>query len=79
VRWVRVSTDAAVAAKEILARRMTIRDYRESLRGPLEHATLCRDDPLPGLADAPLLLAGRLVRRLGAGDGRRGAGRTPRS
>jgi len=75
VRWVRMSTDAAVAAKEIASGRLSPRAYAGSLRGPLEHAMLCRDDPLPALADAPLLL----VRRLAVAGGRPGAGRTRRS
>jgi D-aspartate ligase len=54
VRWVRTTTDLPVVLREIAAGRMSIASYRASLKGPLEHAMLVRDDPLPGLADAPL-------------------------
>jgi predicted ATP-grasp superfamily ATP-dependent carboligase len=64
VRWVRMATDLPTAAQEILARRMSIRDYLSSLRGPLEHAMICRDDPWPGIADLPLTGLVHLRRRL---------------
>jgi predicted ATP-grasp superfamily ATP-dependent carboligase len=54
IRWVRMVTDIPTIAPEIVAGRMSGREYFASLRGPLEHATISRDDPLPGIADLPL-------------------------
>lgn len=54
VRWVRLTTDLPTAAREVVAGRLSARAYLWSLRGPLEHGVMARDDPLPGLADAPL-------------------------
>jgi predicted ATP-grasp superfamily ATP-dependent carboligase len=47
--------------------------YLSSLRGPLEHAMISRDDPLPGIADIPLTALIHLRRYLR----RQGAGRKP--
>jgi D-aspartate ligase len=66
VRWVRMATDLPTAAQEIAAGRMSVRAYLSSLRGPLEHAMICRDDPLPGIADMPLTGLVHLRRRLRA-------------
>jgi predicted ATP-grasp superfamily ATP-dependent carboligase len=43
---------------------MSVRTYLSSLRGPLEHAMICRDDPLPGIADVPVHGFIHLRRRL---------------
>jgi D-aspartate ligase len=67
VRWVRMATDLPTIAREILGGRMSVRAYLSSLRGPLEHAMICRDDPLPGIADAPLIAMIRLRRLLRSG------------
>jgi D-aspartate ligase len=64
IRWVRMVTDLPTIAPEIVAGRMSGRDYFASLRGPLEHATISRDDPLPGIADLPLTAFDNLRRRL---------------
>jgi predicted ATP-grasp superfamily ATP-dependent carboligase len=57
VRWVRMATDLPTAAREIIAGRMALGAYLWSLRPPLEHAMFASDDPLPGLLDAPLIVA----------------------
>jgi predicted ATP-grasp superfamily ATP-dependent carboligase len=67
VRWVRTTTDLPAAAQEILSRKMSLRSYLQSLRGPLEGAIFARDDPAPAVAELPLLLL-IVVRRLLRGD-----------
>jgi D-aspartate ligase len=57
VRWTRLSTDLPTALREIARGRLTLRDYARSLRGPRERAIFAADDPLPGLAELPLLAA----------------------
>jgi D-aspartate ligase len=64
VRWIRMATDLPTIAREILGGRMSLRAYLSSLRGPLEHAMFCRDDPLPGIADVPLTALIHLRRRV---------------
>jgi D-aspartate ligase len=64
VRWIRMATDLPTSAREIVARRMSLRVYFSSFRRPLEHAMICRDDPLPGIADLPLTALAHLRRRL---------------
>jgi predicted ATP-grasp superfamily ATP-dependent carboligase len=64
IRWVRMATDLPTVAGEILAGRMSIRGYLASLRGPLEHAMISRDDPLPGFADVPVTALTHMRRRL---------------
>jgi D-aspartate ligase len=66
VRWIRMATDVPTVAREIFTGRMTVRSYIASLRGPLEHAMIARDDPLPGIADVPLTAVIQVRRRLGA-------------
>jgi predicted ATP-grasp superfamily ATP-dependent carboligase len=56
VRWLRVATDTPAALGEVFARRLAIRDYARSLRRPHEAAIFAWDDPLPGLAELPVLL-----------------------
>ncbi len=63
VRWIRMVTDLPTIAPEIAAGRISGRDYLASLKGPLEHAMICRDDPLPGIADLPLTVLSFLRRR----------------
>jgi D-aspartate ligase len=65
VGWLRVTTDTPTALKEMLARRLRVREYARSLRRPRESAIFAWDDPLPGLAELPVLLyvlARRLMR-----------------
>jgi D-aspartate ligase len=56
IRWMWPVTDVPVAARELLHRRLRIRDYVSSFRRPLDLATLTLDDPLPGLVEPPLRL-----------------------
>ena len=63
VRWLRLATDAPMAVRELLGHRLGVREYAWSLRRPRESAIFAWDDPLPGLAELPVL-AYVLVRRL---------------
>ena len=67
VAWVRTTTDLPVVAREVLARRMSVRTYARSLGGPREGAILARDDLRPGLWEVPQLVS-VLARRLAGGD-----------
>jgi predicted ATP-grasp superfamily ATP-dependent carboligase len=69
VRWVWLTTDLPVSARELLAGRLRLGAYLRSLRPPIEGAIAASDDPLPVVLDAPLL-AMRMLRR------RRHGGRT---
>lgn len=51
VKWVRVVTDVPTAVQEILARRLTVRQYLASMLGETEFAVLRLSDPLPFVAD----------------------------
>ena len=68
LRWVRMSTDAPTAIREILGGRLSVWDYLRSIRPPLAPVNYSSDDPLPGLLEVPLLayLAGK---RLFSGSG----------
>lgn len=63
VGWLRFTTDTPTALKELLHRRLPLREYARSLRRPREAAIFAWDDPLPGLAEVPVL-AYVLARRL---------------
>lgn len=65
VRWVRMSTDAPTAIREILHGRLSLREYLSSIRPPLASAIFASDDPLPGLLELPLVayLAGKRIFR----------------
>ena len=67
VRWVRTTTDLPVVVREILARRMSVRAYARSLRGPREGAIFARDDVRPAVSEVPQLVS-VLARRLAGGD-----------
>jgi D-aspartate ligase len=67
VRWVRSSTDLPTVVSQILRRRLRLREYLGTLRGPRERAIFALDDPLPGLAEGPLIVS-MLMRRLLRGD-----------
>lgn len=54
-RWVRMSTDAPTAIREILRGRLPLREYLRSIRPPLAPAIYASDDPLPGVLEIPLL------------------------
>ena len=65
VGWLRFTTDTPTAIKELLGRRLGVREYARSLRRPRESAIFAWDDPLPGLAELPVLayvLARRVLR-----------------
>jgi predicted ATP-grasp superfamily ATP-dependent carboligase len=65
VRWLRLATDTPTALREVLHRRLPLRRYLSSLRPGRERAIMAWDDPLPGLAELPVLgyvLARRLLR-----------------
>jgi D-aspartate ligase len=65
VRWLRFATDTPAALREVLCRRLPLRRYLRSLRPGHERAIMAWDDPLPGLAELPVLgyvLARRLLR-----------------
>ena len=53
-RWVYWTGDLRMAIEEVLAGRLSLRDYLRSLRGPLESAIFSWEDPLPGVLDLPL-------------------------
>ncbi len=55
VRWVRMSTDAPTAIREVLRGRLSLREYLRSIRPPLAPAIYASDDPLPGVLETPLL------------------------
>jgi D-aspartate ligase len=66
VRWLRLTTDTPTALREVLCGRLPLRSYLASLRPGRERAIFAWDDPVPGLAELPLLvyvLARRLARR----------------
>jgi predicted ATP-grasp superfamily ATP-dependent carboligase len=66
VRWIRGTTDTPTALRELLRRRLSLRAYTDSFRGPRERAIFAADDPLPGLAEVPMILS-ILARRLAHG------------
>jgi D-aspartate ligase len=68
VRWVRTSTDLPAALREIFRGRLSPREYLRSLRRPRETAIFALDDPLPGLAELPLIVS-VILRRVRRGDG----------
>jgi len=64
VRWLRFTTDTPTALNELLHRRLPVREYARSLRRPRASAIFAWDDPLPGVAELPVLayvLAQRLL------------------
>ncbi|MDT7742008.1 MAG: D-aspartate ligase [Actinomycetota bacterium] len=67
VGWIRFTTDTPTAVRELLGKRLTLREYARSLRRPRESAIFAWDDPLPGLCEVPVL-AYVLARRLLSGD-----------
>jgi predicted ATP-grasp superfamily ATP-dependent carboligase len=62
--WVHLSRDLAAACHEILAGRLSLRDYLQSLRGPFAFAAFAKDDPLPGFVELPLVVFRVLSRRI---------------
>lgn len=49
VAWVERLTDTYIVCKEILKGRLTLSDYRKTMRMPKESATWSRRDPLPAI------------------------------
>jgi D-aspartate ligase len=68
VRWVRLSVDVPISAREIIAGRLSLSSYLRSLRAPLEGPISAFDDPLPALMDIPLLVS-RAWKRLRGPEG----------
>jgi predicted ATP-grasp superfamily ATP-dependent carboligase len=67
IGWRRLTTDTPTAVRQLLARRLSLRDYARSLRWPRESAIFAWDDPLPGLLEVPVLTY-VLARRLWQGE-----------
>jgi len=63
VKWVRLVTDVPTAVLEMLAGRLSVRQYLASVSGDTEFALLSLSDPLPFVAD--LLLVPYYARRRG--------------
>lgn len=63
VRWLRMSTDAPTAIREVLRGRLSLREYLRSIRPPVAPAIYASDDPVPGVLEIPLLayLVGKRV------------------
>ena len=62
VKWLRLSTDLPTVFKEILFKRMSLKEYFKSLKGKKEFAVLSLKDPLPFLMEyflIPYLLSKR--------------------
>jgi D-aspartate ligase len=53
-RWVHLSADLRMAIEEIFEGRLSLWNYLQSIRGPLESAIFSWEDPLPGIFDLPL-------------------------
>jgi predicted ATP-grasp superfamily ATP-dependent carboligase len=56
IGWLRLTTDTPTSLREMLSGRMPVRDYMRSFRVPRESAIFAWDDPLPGLAELPVLV-----------------------
>ncbi len=67
VGWWRLSTDTPTAVRELLGRRLSAKEYARTFCRPRVAAIFAWDDPLPGIAELPLL-AYVLARRLLAGE-----------
>jgi predicted ATP-grasp superfamily ATP-dependent carboligase len=67
VGWLRLTTDTPTAIRELVARRLPMREYARSLRSPRERAIFAWDDPLPGVAEVPLMAYVLARRLLGGG------------
>jgi D-aspartate ligase len=62
VKWFRLTLDVPTAVQMMRRGMLSPKEYFASLRGPKELATFAIDDPLPAVADIPLLLAMELKR-----------------
>ncbi len=63
-RWMRLTTDAPAAIREILRGKLSVGSYVRSLRLPLEFAVLASDDLIPFLLEVPMLFVSRSAGRL---------------
>jgi D-aspartate ligase len=54
-KWVRLVTDVPTSVQEILAGKLTVRQYLASMSGDTEFAVLSLSDPLPFIADILLV------------------------
>ena len=54
-KWIRLTTDLPIVIGEILAGRMSITNYLNSLRGKKQFAILSMTDPLPFIAEILML------------------------
>ena len=54
--WMHFSRDFVAGCEEIAIGRISLFDYLKSFRAPLVFAAFAIDDPLPGIADLPLLV-----------------------
>lgn len=55
VRWARFAIDAPYALRDIVAGRLRPGEYLRTVRRPIEGPVAARDDPMPALAEIPLL------------------------
>jgi len=55
IKWIHFYTDLWVSLKEMLGKRMSMRNYILSLRGEKEYAVFSLDDPLPFIAETLML------------------------
>jgi len=55
MRWVRMSTDAPTAIREVIHGRLPLGEYLRSIRPPVAPAIYAPDDPIPGVLEIPLL------------------------
>jgi predicted ATP-grasp superfamily ATP-dependent carboligase len=56
VRWARLALDVPYALADFAGGRLRASEYLRSLRRPLQGPIAARDDPLPAVAELPLLL-----------------------
>jgi D-aspartate ligase len=67
VRWMRALTDVPAAVDSMRAGALSPREYLASFRPPVEFAIFAFDDPLPALADVPLMVRRAWIRRRATG------------
>ena len=62
--WIRLLTDTVTAMQEIRRKRLTVRDYLQSLLRSHDAAIFAMDDPFPVVLDAPMMAYLRFRRAL---------------
>ena len=55
MKWIHLYTDAWTALKEMLRRRLQMKDYATSLKGKIVFAVFSIDDPVPFIAETLML------------------------